>query len=139
VHVLLISPNKNPAATNRTVGKTRFQKAYGTRLSKENGSVVSLEVDATFRLSSCSKLMTTVAALQCVERGLVTLDEDVTRILPELKDIEILTSFDRKTQKPIFFRRRTQITLRSVNPFYTMLFFFKSQQSTYKISHLIFP
>jgi CubicO group peptidase (beta-lactamase class C family) len=58
--------------------------------------------------------MTTVAALQCVERGLITLDEDVTRLLPELKNLDILTGFDRRTQRPIFVRRRRQLTLRFV-------------------------
>lgn len=81
---------------------------------KEDGSEVPLEVDATFSLASCTELMTTVAALQCVERGLMTLDEDVTRVLPELKNLEILTGFDRRTQRPTFVRRRRQLTLRFV-------------------------
>lgn len=34
--------------------------------------------------------MTSIAAMQCVERGLITLDEDVRPILHELKDIDIL-------------------------------------------------
>jgi CubicO group peptidase (beta-lactamase class C family) len=58
--------------------------------------------------------MTTVAALQCVERGLVTLDEDATRVLPELKNLEILTGFNQRTQRPVFARRRRQLTLRFV-------------------------
>ena len=79
--------------------------------------MVPLEVDATFCLDSCTKLMTTIAALQCVERGLITLDEDVTRVLPELNKLEILTDFDRRMQRPIFVRRRRKLSLRFVWPF----------------------
>lgn len=73
-----------------------------------------LEVDATFGIASCTKLMTTVAALQCVERGLITLDEDVTRVLPELGKVDILTGLDQRTKRPIFVKRRNQLTLRLV-------------------------
>jgi len=74
----------------------------------------ALQVDATFRLASCTKLMTTVAALQCVERGLLRLDEDVTGVLPELKDIDILIDFDTNTQQPLLVRSKNKITLRFV-------------------------
>lgn len=45
--------------------------------------------DATFWLASCTKLATSIAALQCVERGLISLDEAVENILPELVDMQI--------------------------------------------------
>ncbi len=45
-------------------------------------------------LASCTKLLTSIAALQCVERGLLQLDEDVVRVLPEFKDIEIISEAD---------------------------------------------
>jgi CubicO group peptidase (beta-lactamase class C family) len=46
-------------------------------------------------LASCSKLVTTIAVLQCVERGLLHLDDaaEVDRLLPEWKNIEVLTGF----------------------------------------------
>lgn len=36
------------------------------------------------------KLLTSIAAMQCVERGLVTLDEDVRPILHELEDLDVI-------------------------------------------------
>lgn len=44
-------------------------------------------------LASCSKLATTVAALQCVERGLFSLDStaDIERLLPEWANPEVLS------------------------------------------------
>jgi CubicO group peptidase (beta-lactamase class C family) len=43
-----------------------------------------LEFDATFFIASCTKLITSIASLQVVERGLITLDEPVDKYLPEL-------------------------------------------------------
>lgn len=58
--------------------------------------------------------MTVVSVMQCVERGLLRLDDDVTSILHELKDLEILTGFDEESGKPIMKKRTKTITLRSV-------------------------
>ena len=62
--------------------------------------------------ASCTKLMTSIAAMQCVERGLVTLDTDVKDILPELAAQGILTGFDEATGQPIINKRQNPITLR---------------------------
>jgi CubicO group peptidase (beta-lactamase class C family) len=64
-------------------------------------------------LASCTKFMTTIAAMQCVERGLLSLDGDVTDILPELKGRQILKGFEEGTQKPILVPNTKKITLRS--------------------------
>ena len=55
--------------------------------------------------------MTAVSAMQCIERGLLSLDQDVTDILHELKDIEILTGFD-EAGKPILKKSTKTMTLR---------------------------
>ncbi|KAI0142459.1 beta-lactamase/transpeptidase-like protein [Hypoxylon sp. NC0597] len=64
-------------------------------------------------LASLSKLVTTVAALQVVERGLITLDEDVLPFLPLLAKQEILTGFA-DNGEPITRKRRNPITLRQL-------------------------
>lgn len=74
-----------------------------------------MELDTLFWLGSCTKLLTAIAALQCVETGKLALDEDVTGILPELKDIEVQTpSKDSKdsTAAPVLTRAKNKITLR---------------------------
>ena len=70
-----------------------------------------MDLDATFFFASCTKLMTSIAALQCVERGLITLDEDVSPILTELKDIKILSGFE-ENGTPILKLASNKITLR---------------------------
>jgi len=59
--------------------------------------------------------MTAIAVLQCVERGQFTLDEDATRMMPELKGREILKGFEEDSGKPILTPNTTPITLRFVN------------------------
>jgi CubicO group peptidase (beta-lactamase class C family) len=63
-------------------------------------------------LASCVKLATTVAALQCVERGLFSLDSaaDVERLLPEWATLEVL-SFG-EDGSPILTPAKEKITLR---------------------------
>jgi len=56
--------------------------------------------------------MTLVASIQCVERGHFSLDEDVTRLLPELRDILVLTGFHKKTGEPILRKSTKPIALR---------------------------
>lgn len=63
-------------------------------------------------MASCTKLMTSIAALQCVERGQIQLDDDVSTVLTELKDIQIITGFKEGTKEPTFVPAKNKITLR---------------------------
>ncbi|KAI1822942.1 beta-lactamase/transpeptidase-like protein [Xylaria intraflava] len=71
-------------------GSLSYSKAFGFRSLQEPQSSERLDVDSVMYIASCTKLMTSIAAMQCVERGLVTLDEDVRPILHELQDIDII-------------------------------------------------
>jgi len=93
-------------------GKVNFTKCIGT--APLNADAKQMEVDTTFWLASMSKLVTSIAALQSVDRGYFTLDEDVTRILPEWKDVRILKAFDEETGEPILVPAKNKITLRFV-------------------------
>ncbi|KAF5332019.1 hypothetical protein D9758_014592 [Tetrapyrgos nigripes] len=74
---------------------------------------VPVDFNSTFWVASCTKLMTTVATLQIVERGLVDLDEDITRVLHEWKDATVLTGFD-DNGKPITKPTKNKMTLRQL-------------------------
>ncbi|KAJ0423117.1 beta-lactamase/transpeptidase-like protein [Aspergillus carlsbadensis] len=75
------------AAVNKA-GLKFYNKAVGSHSVHRDAPMIS--PDGTFWLASCSKLIGTIAALQCVERGQVTLDEPVQRILPELASPQII-------------------------------------------------
>ncbi|KIW17991.1 hypothetical protein PV08_02277 [Exophiala spinifera] len=87
----------------------QYQQAFG-RASSES----DLTLESTFWIASCSKLVTSIAALQCVEKGLVKLDDDVTSILPEIKDIDILRGFDESLGRPILGKCQNTVTLRGL-------------------------
>jgi CubicO group peptidase (beta-lactamase class C family) len=88
-----------------------YLKAYGRTSSDPNSP--PLAPDATLWIASATKLFTAVAALQCVDQGLISLDEDVGRILPELKKPKILKSWDEEG-RPVREEAKTSISLRSV-------------------------
>ncbi|KAK0130363.1 hypothetical protein ONS96_000885 [Cadophora gregata f. sp. sojae] len=96
-------------------GRYRYEKAFGLRSLKDATNPDPMKLDAVMWLASCTKLPTTIAAVQCVERGLLKLDEDVTNILPEFKGVKILTGFEEDEQgkeTPVLVENTKAITLR---------------------------
>jgi CubicO group peptidase (beta-lactamase class C family) len=79
---------------------------------KDGDASKSLELDGIYWMASCTKLITAISALQCVERGQFTLDESVTRLLPELKGMQIQTGVENGTGTPVFAKAKNKITLR---------------------------
>ncbi|RYP74522.1 hypothetical protein DL771_002996 [Monosporascus sp. 5C6A] len=82
---------------------------YAKAFSRQGGT--SYNLDTAMVVSSMTKFPTSVAALQLVDRGLVTLDEDLSRLLPTLAEKGVLTSVaddgtltTRRRQKPITLR-----------------------------------
>ncbi|KAA6412834.1 MAG: hypothetical protein FRX48_03827 [Lasallia pustulata] len=88
-----VVPGAVLVATNKA-GTFNYGEAFG--LGGLNPDSKPLHLDSTYWVASCTKLMTTICALQCVEKGLFSLDssEDVKRLIPEMADAEILTGFD---------------------------------------------
>jgi CubicO group peptidase (beta-lactamase class C family) len=93
-------------------GELSYSKAFGVRTLDPN-SVQPLELDGFCYIASMTKLMTTVAAMQTMERGMIGLDDDVSDALHEWKDAEILDGFD-ESGKPILRKAKNKITLRHV-------------------------
>lgn len=66
-------------------------------------------------MASCTKLVTSIAALRCVEQGQIGLDDDLSPILTEFKGIQILEGFKTGTDGkdiPILKPAKNKITLR---------------------------
>lgn len=101
-------PNAVLLATDRE-GKFTYSKSFGNMSLKEGAPPIQL--DSPMWIASCTKLICTISCLQCVERGQLTLDDDLSILLPELKDIEIITSWD-ESGKPTLVKAKNKITLR---------------------------
>lgn len=90
------------------LGSFTYNHAVGSdNLGDEN----PIAEDAVFQLASQTKLLTSIAALQVIEKGLFGLDQDVATILPELAEQPILTGFD-DDDKPSFQKRKNTITFK---------------------------
>ena len=66
--------------------------------------------DTMFRIASMTKIVTTTAALQLVERGKLDLDAPVDQYLPEFADLQVLEGFD--GDEPRLRAPATQATVR---------------------------
>jgi CubicO group peptidase (beta-lactamase class C family) len=85
-----------------------YQGAFGFR---NMATATVMSTDTVFRIASMVKLLTSVAALQLVERGKLKLDEPAGTIDPTLAAPQVLVGFDAKgvpqlrpAQKPLTLR-----------------------------------
>ncbi|KAK8213714.1 beta-lactamase/transpeptidase-like protein [Phyllosticta capitalensis] len=79
---------------SNTDGSFRFENTFGKRSVREDGDQSPLKKDGIMWIASCTKLLGTIAALQCVERGQLSLDAPIYDIVPEFKDQDTLTGID---------------------------------------------
>ena len=93
------------AADDRGVG---YLGAAGFQ-DREAGVV--MRDDSIFYIASMTKAVTSVAAMQCVERGVLDLDAPISSVLPCLSEPSILVGYD-DAGEPIYRTARTAITLR---------------------------
>jgi CubicO group peptidase (beta-lactamase class C family) len=78
-----------------TAGGPVYQGAFGTR---QLGGETPMSLDTVFRIASMTKAITSVAAMQLVETGKLTLDGPVPAIDPALAAPQVLTGFDAQGQ-----------------------------------------
>lgn len=71
--------------------RTYYQAAFGFANAAE---ATPMRVDTIFKVSSLTKAVTTAALMQLVERGLLSLDQPASSIVPAFKDIQVLDGFD---------------------------------------------
>ncbi|NRB82604.1 MAG: beta-lactamase family protein [Winogradskyella sp.] len=88
------------------IASNKFDKelsfCYGKAVWGENLNVTK---DHIYQLHSMTKLLTSVAALQLVEKGQIGLDDDLSSLMPEMTDIPILIKGElSKAKKPITLR-----------------------------------
>lgn len=70
-----------------------------------------MDTDSVGRIASMTKAITSVAALRCVERGLLTLDDPICDVLPELTEPMVFERFG-VDSRPILHPATTAVTLR---------------------------
>src|SRR5262245_32418622 len=93
-----------------TADSILYEGAIGPRGA---GSEAHMSTDTVFRIASMVKLLTSVAAMQLVERGRLKLDEPAGNVDPMLSAPRILTGFDDKGA-PQLREAREHLTLRNL-------------------------
>jgi methyl acetate hydrolase len=71
-----------------------YQGAFGVA---DAGSGRPLAVDTVFRIASMTKPVTSLAVMQLVEQGKVSLDDPAEKHLPQLANLKVFETFDAKT------------------------------------------
>ena len=99
------------------LGSLRWRRTATARSTRARSAARGLadpapmQLDTIFRIASMTKAVTGVAAMQCVERGKLSLDQPAGEIMPELAEPKVLEGFD-ADGKPILRAARRKITLR---------------------------
>jgi len=73
---------------------TVYQGAFGVA---DVSSGRPMTVDAIFRIASMTKPVTSLAVMQLVEQGRLSLDDPAEKYLPQLANLQVFESFDAKT------------------------------------------
>ncbi|KAJ5099282.1 hypothetical protein N7532_006283 [Penicillium argentinense] len=97
-------PRITLGAVNRE-GTLHYAKCFGGNQEED------YRFDDVHWIASATKFITSIAVMQCVEKGLLDLDADISAILPEWKDPKILTGFSEKNE-PQFRPAKRPLTLR---------------------------
>jgi CubicO group peptidase (beta-lactamase class C family) len=97
------------AAMVATADKITYQGAFGKRDVTASGARATS--DSIFAIASMTKAITSTAALQLVDQGKLTLDQPVSKHIPEFAKLEVLEGFD-QNGKPNLRPVRTPVTLK---------------------------
>ena len=81
----------NVVATATNADGPIYEGAFGP---KAVGKPDPVTVDTLYRIASMTKMVTTVAALQLAESGVIDLDDAVAKYRPEFADLKVLDGWD---------------------------------------------
>lgn len=84
------------------LGKTIYSRASG-RDRLDIASAKPLQLDSLYWIASMTKLVTAVAVVQLVERGLLNLDDDVKEKIEELRSVRVLRGMRTGKYRTFFF------------------------------------
>lgn len=101
--------NTSSKSTDPETGSTLYSNAFG-KLNFED-EAPPFTTDSVCWIASMTKLVTSVSALQLVEKGLIGLDDDVGQVIPELSKKEVLKGFQ-EDGTPILTSATKPLTLR---------------------------
>ncbi|KAE8155889.1 beta-lactamase/transpeptidase-like protein [Aspergillus tamarii] len=94
-------------------GKIIYHRAAG-KANLDDERAPALQTNSLYWIASMTKLVTAVAVMQLVERGIVSLEDDVRAIVPELRDVQILEDIRNELNQLHLKPAQGKITLRNL-------------------------
>lgn len=91
-------------------GRFAYNETLGER-TLLSGEKRPHQLDDVLFVASATKFITTVAALQCVEDGLLSLTGDLSSVAPELSKMQVITGFSEDGERPLLEPQTQPITL----------------------------
>jgi methyl acetate hydrolase len=107
-----VSEGKIPAVAAIVLdksGEVLYRNIFGSS-NVTNRSAPALTDSTPMMLFSCTKIFTTVAALQLVEQGKLGLNDPVEKFVPAMKEIKVIEGFG-EDGKPILREPKTKATV----------------------------
>jgi CubicO group peptidase (beta-lactamase class C family) len=92
-------------------GKIVYYKSYGM---SDLETREPLERDDIYRIASMTKAVTSTAAMILYEEGKFSLDDPVSKYLPEFKNMKVLREYNRETGAMITEPAKSEITVRQL-------------------------
>jgi CubicO group peptidase (beta-lactamase class C family) len=84
----------------------------GVLSKKEGRDKEPFELNTICAIASCTKPMTSVCVMQCVERGLLDLDADARDIIPEYGQYGVITGWGEEKDEAIIEPMKGSATIR---------------------------
>lgn len=75
-------------------GKQLFKGAYGVTNLNDESTAKPVTSSTPFMIWSCTKIVTSVCALQLVEQGKLQLDDPVEKYVPAINDVKVIDGFN---------------------------------------------
>ncbi|SGY85803.1 BQ5605_C009g05779 [Microbotryum silenes-dioicae] len=107
--VLLVASSESPLIFSSSAGYAQLPDYPATQEDLDKAEKIT--PDSVFELWSCTKLVTSIATLQLIEKGQIGLDDDVTKYLPEVKNAKKYKGLD-KDGKALTEELKTMPTIR---------------------------
>lgn len=92
-------------------GQIVYQKAYGTADAQTGRA---FKVDDIFRIASMSKAITVTAAMMLYEEGKFSLDEPISKWIPEFKNPQVISTFNAADTTFTAVPAKSEITVRQL-------------------------
>lgn len=92
-------------------GKVVYHKAYGYSDAEKQ---VAMKKDDIFRIASQSKAVTSLAVMMLYEEGLLSLDEPISKYIPEFKNPKVLVNLNWRDTTYTTTPAKSEITIRQL-------------------------